>query len=101
RPEGVHYHSIIGEVYGKGEDGDDGVVPYHSAHQDGVDSEILVPAGHTSVHQHPRAVLEVWRILLEHLREVQGPTAEPLTPPPLELLDGGHSATAKPGFVKH
>jgi hypothetical protein len=37
-----------------------------------VDSEIVVPAPHWRVHQHPRSVLEVQRILLEHLREVRG-----------------------------
>ena len=42
----MHFHSIIGEVYGKGKDSGDGVVPYRSAHLDGVDSEIVVPASH-------------------------------------------------------
>jgi pimeloyl-ACP methyl ester carboxylesterase len=72
RPEGVHFHSIIGDICGKGVDGTDGVVPYRSAHLDDVDSEIVVPASHTTLHHHPRSVLEVRRILLEHLREVQG-----------------------------
>jgi hypothetical protein len=30
-------------------------------------SEITVNADHTTVHRHPRAILEVRRILLEHL----------------------------------
>jgi pimeloyl-ACP methyl ester carboxylesterase len=72
RPPGVHFHSIIGNIFGKGEEGGDGVVPYKSAHLDGVDSEIIVPAPHWRVHQHPRSVLEVQCILLEHLREVRG-----------------------------
>jgi pimeloyl-ACP methyl ester carboxylesterase len=72
KPAGVHYHSIIGDVYGKGPDGSDGVVTVRSAHLDGVDSEIIVPASHTTIHDHPRAVLEVRRILLEHLHEVRG-----------------------------
>lgn len=71
-PPTVHYHSIIGQAFGKGADGSDGVVPYKSAHLDGVDSEVIVPTNHLSVHCHPRAVLEVWRILLQHLREVRG-----------------------------
>ena len=32
---------------------------------------IVVPADHTTVHQHPLAVLEVRRILLEHLTDVE------------------------------
>lgn len=72
KPPNVHYHSIIGEAYGQGESGSDGVVPYTSAHIAGVDSELVVPASHTVIHNHPRAVLEVWRILMEHLREVDG-----------------------------
>jgi hypothetical protein len=79
----VHYHSIIGvappgsdrlERWLAGDSGErgDGVVPYRSAHLDGVDSEKVVPADHFHVHQHPLAVLEVRRILLEHLKEVDG-----------------------------
>jgi hypothetical protein len=71
RPPRVHFHSIIGQVFGKGEKGSDGVVPYRSAHLEGVDSEILVSASHLAVHNHPRSVMEVRRILQEHLREVQ------------------------------
>ena len=47
----------------------DGVVPYSSAHIDGTDSELVVPADHFHVHHHPLAILEVRRILLDHLRE--------------------------------
>jgi pimeloyl-ACP methyl ester carboxylesterase len=80
RPERVHYHSIIGLVtqsrlgleglltgFGVPEHGD-GVVPYKSAHLDGVDSEVTVPAEHMYVHHHPLAVREVRRILLEHAK---------------------------------
>lgn len=70
KPEGVHYHSIIGDCYNLGEDGSDGVVTYRSAHLPGVDSEIVVAADHEHVHHHPRAVQEVRRILLEHYQEV-------------------------------
>ena len=48
----------------------DGVVPYASAHLDGVDSEQVVAADHFHVHQHPLAVREVRRILLEHANDV-------------------------------
>jgi pimeloyl-ACP methyl ester carboxylesterase len=76
----VHYHSIIGLVppcklgiealftgLGVPQVGD-GVVPYQSAHLDGVDSEVTVPADHMHVHHHPLAVREVRRILLEHAK---------------------------------
>jgi pimeloyl-ACP methyl ester carboxylesterase len=69
-PAGVHYHSVVGVAFGQGTKGTDGVVPYTSAHIDGVDSEVVVNAVHTSVHHHPRAILEVRRILREHLRAV-------------------------------
>jgi pimeloyl-ACP methyl ester carboxylesterase len=75
---GVHYHSIIGVLPdegflidsilpgGRSPKGTDGVVPYTSAHLDGVDSELTVPEDHMHVHWHPRSVDEVRRILLEH-----------------------------------
>jgi pimeloyl-ACP methyl ester carboxylesterase len=84
RPAGVHYHSIIGflpsreswlyaitPVSRHGKEQSDGVVAYSSAHLDGVDSELVVPADHMHVHDHALAILEVRRILLEHLREAQ------------------------------
>jgi pimeloyl-ACP methyl ester carboxylesterase len=92
RPTPVHYHSIIGvlphpdlliEAFAPGGDskqGTDGIVPYTSAHLDGVDSEIIVPADHSHVHQHPHSIAEVRRILFEHLANVPAPaaTAKPL-----------------------
>ncbi len=69
-PEGVRYHSVIGVALGDDKNGSDGVVTYASAHIDGAESEIVIPAIHTSVHHHPRAVLEVVRILRQHLREM-------------------------------
>lgn len=71
KPPSVHFHSILGEALGHGEAGSDGVVPYTSAHLDAAESEVIVPANHLTVHHHPRAVLEVQRILLDHLRQVQ------------------------------
>jgi hypothetical protein len=68
---GVHIHSIIGVTHGQGTKSSDGIVPYTSSHINGVDSEILVPADHQKVHDHPLAVLEVRRILHEHLEEVR------------------------------
>jgi hypothetical protein len=48
----------------------DGVVSLESAHSPDAISEIEVPAEHSMIHQHPRCILEVRRILLEHLREI-------------------------------
>jgi pimeloyl-ACP methyl ester carboxylesterase len=70
-PAGVHFHSIIGAIHGQGTKSSDGIVPYSSTHIDGVDSEVLVPADHLTVHDHPQSVLEVRRILHEHLEEVR------------------------------
>jgi pimeloyl-ACP methyl ester carboxylesterase len=99
-PVGVHYHSIIGEAFGSGTDSTDGVVPYTSAHLDGVDSEVTVPATHLNLQHHPRAVLEVWRILLEHLQEVRGrqgvaqvPRRQPTTNAP--QVSGATLATSR------
>jgi pimeloyl-ACP methyl ester carboxylesterase len=72
-PREVKYHSVIGAVCTVGSEVSDGVVTYASAHVEGAESEVIVPAGHTTVHHHPRAILEVRRILHEHLREVRGP----------------------------
>ena len=80
RPEAIRYHSVIGvskrdtllveRLFGGGYcQPSDGVVPYASAHIDSAASELVVPADHFHVHHHPLAILEVRRILLEHLRE--------------------------------
>jgi hypothetical protein len=45
------------------------VVTVDSAHMNDVVSEIVVAAQHTSIHSTPRSILEVRRILIEHLRE--------------------------------
>lgn len=80
RPTEVHYHSIIGVLQapphplkallawlGAPDEPGDGVVPYRSAHLEGVTSEMTVNADHMAVHHHPLAVAEVRRILLEHV----------------------------------
>lgn len=80
RPAGVRYHSIIGvtprnvllveRLFGGGYcQPSDGVVPLASADLEGVESRQIVDADHYRVHHHPLAILEVRRILLEHLRE--------------------------------
>lgn len=68
----VTTHSIIGTVHQSLVSGpDDCVVPASSARLPGVTSELEVPATHTRVHHHPQTVMEVERILLEHLNETR------------------------------
>ncbi|MGL4550503.1 MAG: esterase/lipase family protein [Gemmataceae bacterium] len=90
RPAAVRYHSVIG-VSGRNEllverllgggykQPSDGVVPYASAHLEDATSELVVPADHFRVHQHPLSILEVRRILLEHLRDA-AERLEPVRP---------------------
>ncbi|QJE97190.1 esterase/lipase family protein [Luteolibacter luteus] len=67
--EGLKEHSIIGDR-GRGDtpDSSDGIVPYWSSHLDGVESEKIVPFGH-SVQACPECGQEVKRILELHLGE--------------------------------
>jgi hypothetical protein len=86
RSSSVTYHNIVGVVSKKkllariAEKGD-GVVPFSSAHLDDVDSEIVVDADHVTVHQHPRSILEVRRILLEHSAEMYAETVRRMSIP--------------------
>jgi hypothetical protein len=71
----VKYHNIVGRIPKQGLIGhvagdSDGIVAYSSAHLEDVESEIIVPAEHMNLHRHPRSVLEVRRILLEHLEDL-------------------------------
>ena len=76
-------HSIMGDAWTSPVSGPgDKVVPLGSARLPGVASEVVVPATHTKVHHHPITVLEMERILTDHLRESgleapQGPVAIP------------------------
>ena len=68
----VQYHNIVGVLEEDNwltswTDEGDGVVEYASAHLDDVASEIIIDADHTGVHRHPLAILEVRRVLLDHL----------------------------------
>jgi pimeloyl-ACP methyl ester carboxylesterase len=77
-PADVHFHSIIAvlppttpgltllQPAGTEDKRTDGVVPYVSAHLDGVESELVVPSNHLQLHHHPLVALEIRRILLEH-----------------------------------
>ncbi|GIW90967.1 MAG: hypothetical protein KatS3mg109_1399 [Pirellulaceae bacterium] len=79
----VRYHNIVGLVPQEGllaslTSESDGVVNFASAHLPDAESEITVSAHHLLVHQHPRTILEVRRILRENLwdyqQEQNGPT---------------------------
>ena len=73
---GVFFHSVIGSTRPDGVDKTtDGVVPYRSAHIEGVASELIVRSDH-SVQKNPRAILEVRRILWEHIGQAQSPVAQ-------------------------
>lgn len=65
--EGLKIHSVIGDR-GRGDtpNSSDGIVPYWSAHLDDVQSEKIVPSGH-SVTANLEGALEVKRILKLHL----------------------------------
>lgn len=78
KPPEVHYHSIIG-VETKGSElsprwlrdssaQSDGVVAYRSAHLEAAESELIVAAEHSKVHQTIETTKEVRLILLEHLQ---------------------------------
>lgn len=76
RASWVREHNIIGVVPDEGFVGriaaeSDGVVQVEQARLDGAESEIMVTADHMSVHQHPRAILEIRRILLENLEDLR------------------------------
>ena len=66
--EGVTAHSIIAvkNPHAPKDEWTDGVVDYHSAHIDGVASELVVHSGH-STQAEPSTIEEVRRILLQHL----------------------------------
>jgi pimeloyl-ACP methyl ester carboxylesterase len=76
----VKHHNIIGQapregftnqvsMYFAGEG--DGVVSLESARLDAAASQIVVAADHMSVHRHPQSILEVRRILLQNVAELQ------------------------------
>jgi triacylglycerol esterase/lipase EstA (alpha/beta hydrolase family) len=70
----VHYHNIIGMIensswFSKDTMESDGIVSFASAQMEDAQTQIVVQANHGSVHTTPRAILEVRRILIEHLKE--------------------------------
>ncbi len=67
----VKYHSIIGVENPQAPviNQSDGVVPYLSAHLEGAESEMVIRSGH-SVQETSAAILELRRILYQHLTEL-------------------------------
>jgi pimeloyl-ACP methyl ester carboxylesterase len=74
-PPHVRYHNIVGVIEQPGLLGrinsteGDGVVSLASARMDEWESQLVVEASHQTIHTTPTAILEVRRILLEHLRQ--------------------------------
>lgn len=99
----VTYHNIIGQIPKRGffsEDDpeSDGVVNVSSAHMDDVESEIMVSADHQNIHNTPRAILEVRRILIEHLDKLrnQSQVAERLDGRQPQRISNSDSVTSAP-----
>jgi pimeloyl-ACP methyl ester carboxylesterase len=76
RSNATQFHNVVGVVQEKSwlskfSSEGDGVVSYESATRPDFNSEVVVDADHVSIHSHPRAILEVRRILLEHLAQTR------------------------------
>ena len=74
RPSSIRFHNVIGQIPKRGfirrssEPGDgDGVVSVESAKSRFAESEIILNAEHSKIHQHPGCILEVRKILTENL----------------------------------
>lgn len=65
---GLPYHSILGNAtkFDTPQRMSDGIVPYASSHLEGAQSEQVFKGGH-SIHAKPETILELRRILHEHL----------------------------------
>jgi hypothetical protein len=73
----TRYHNIMGvvsrrSILGRVSEDGDGVVSIKSAKLDDAASEISVPADHLEVHRHALSILEVRRILMEHINSLSG-----------------------------
>jgi uncharacterized protein YcsI (UPF0317 family) len=85
------YHNIVGVVPSKtllgrvSEEGD-GVVALESARAADAVTEVTVPADHMVVHKHPLAILEVRRILLEHVGRIDQEVAAVQQGTPVSLI---------------
>ena len=74
RPDSVAFNNIIGQTVKRGffastptPTTGDGVVSIESARSRFADSEVIIPAEHMSIHQHPKCILEVRKILTQNL----------------------------------
>jgi hypothetical protein len=68
----ITYHNIVGmtttkKFFKEVEATGDGVVSFESAHADDAVTEITVNDKHQEIHRNPKSILEVRRILIEHL----------------------------------
>jgi hypothetical protein len=111
----VKYHNIVGQAPHEGftntvsmwlSGEGDGVVSLASARLDTAASQIVVPADHMSVHRHPQSILEVRRILMQHIAELEsfpyggavqyaGPASQPGSlqlPPPMATFPAAKTA---------
>ena len=73
---------MLSRVAGKS----DGVVTFESAHLEEAQSEIMVDSDHSNVHRHPRAILEVQRVLLKHLADLENSHQQRVANPELIRL---------------
>ena len=100
----MKYHNIVGVVSDHGVIGSvatksgDGIVSFSSAHLDGVTSEETVDADHVHLHRHPRSILEVRRILIEHLNELK--STELVTVPHRQAVRPVSDTIIPPGIVQ-
>lgn len=71
----VTYHTIMGDYRGSaeelqgnlvGQNLSDGIVPYDSSHLEGAMSETIITGGH-NIHENPKTILQLRKILHEHL----------------------------------
>lgn len=93
----VQYHNVIGVIpnHGLFQDGEprgDGIVEIESAHMDDCVSEIVVQAEHQSIHHTPKAILEVRRVLLEHIEALRAPNSVAEHGPGFPSLHASHAA---------
>jgi pimeloyl-ACP methyl ester carboxylesterase len=80
-PAEVPQHNIIGAIRDLPlDENTDGIVEYDSSHRSDVASEIVVNAAHSNIQRHPRTVLEIRRILLEHLADYNRGSATGIVP---------------------
>jgi len=94
----VKYHTIIGKVPGDSilrriAGTSDGIVHVDSAKLDSAVSELTVEADHSGVHRHPRSILEVRRILLEHAESVRRSPFQRRVRPEAVPVSGHHSVS--------